>query len=411
MIVQARQNTACFAKEEAAMTLGLCMIVKDEAAVLGRCLDSAAGVFDEIVIVDTGSADETKPIARRYTKDVYDFAWRQDFAAARNFGFDRAAADYCMWMDADEILRPDDAAALRALKQTLCGKIGRYFLRTVIPAEDGRCALTFERVRIVRRAGARWRGRVHEDVFAGGAAAHAAICVTHLGKPTREPFRNLRIFARAFADGEKPDARQVYYFARELADCGLYAAAADAFRYFLQGDGWAEDKIAACLALARCLRALQRPREAEQALLQSFACAPPRAEACCALGDLCREAGRLRDAVFCEGGRLTGETQAMELDSSSARDPEGLYWPRCSLQCDDSRPWHGKAVMCRTATMKYVYRLYEKDEFYDLEKDPGELCNRIDDPACAEAVARLRERLLRWTVETADTVPRTTDPR
>ena len=120
---------------------------------------------------------------------------------------------------------------------------------------------------------------------------------------------------------------------------------------------------------------------------------------------------RLRDAVFCEGGRLTGETQAMELDSSSARDPEGLYWPRCSLQCDDSRPWHGKAVMCRTATMKYVCRLYEKDEFYDLEKDPGELCNRIDDPACAEAVARLRERLLRWTVETADTVPRTTDPR
>ena len=67
--------------------------------------------------------------------------------------------------------------------------------------------------------------------------------------------------------------------------------------------------------------------------------------------------------------------------------------------------------MCRTATMKYVCRLYEKDEFYDLEKDPGELCNRIDDPACAEAVARLRERLLRWTVETADTVPRTTDPR
>ena len=67
MIVQARQNAACFAKEEAAMTLGLCMIVKDEAAVLGRCLDSAAGVFDEIVIVDTGSTDETKPIARRYT--------------------------------------------------------------------------------------------------------------------------------------------------------------------------------------------------------------------------------------------------------------------------------------------------------------------------------------------------------
>ena len=46
-------------------------------------------------------------------------AWRQDFAAARNFGFDRAAADYCMWMDADEILRPDDAAALRAMRHIM----------------------------------------------------------------------------------------------------------------------------------------------------------------------------------------------------------------------------------------------------------------------------------------------------
>ena len=141
------------------MTLGLCMIVKDEAAVLGRCLDSAAGVFDEIIIVDTGSTDATKEIARRYTKDVFDFAWRQDFAAARNFSFAKATADYCMWLDADEVLLPKDAAALRALKETLSGAIGRYFLRTVIPAADGSCALTFERARIVRRGTALWQGR------------------------------------------------------------------------------------------------------------------------------------------------------------------------------------------------------------------------------------------------------------
>lgn len=118
-----------------------------------------------------------------------------------------------------------------------------------------------------------------------------------------------------------------------------------------------------------------------------------------------------RDAVFCEGGRRKGEQQAMEHESTSDNNPEGLYWPRISVQGDDSGPWHGKAVMCREAGAKYIYRLYEKDEFYDLASDPGERINRIDDPAYAETVARLRERTLRWLVETADTVPRVTDPR
>lgn len=119
----------------------------------------------------------------------------------------------------------------------------------------------------------------------------------------------------------------------------------------------------------------------------------------------------LRDAVFCEGGRLKGEIQAMEQESKQNQDRTGLYWPRLSLQCDDSGPWHGKAVMCRTDKYKYVYRLYEGDEFYDLVADPGERINRIDDPDCAPMVARLRERALRHMVETADTVPRKTDPR
>ena len=329
------------------MTLGLCMIVKDEAAVLGRCLDSAAGVFDEIVIVDTGSTDETKTIARRYTKDVYDFAWRQDFAAARNFGFDRAAADYCMWMDADEILRPDDAAALRALKQTLCGKIGRYFLRTVIPAEDGRCALTFERgahraqsrrplagtgcTRTCSRAAQPPMRRSASPTSASRRASPSATCAS-----SRGPLPTAKSRTRG----------QVYYFARELADCGLYAAAADAFRYFLQGDGWAEDKIAACLALARCLRALQRPREAEQALLQSFACAPPRAEACCALGDLCREAGRLRDAVFWYQLALdVGPTRGSALPTPTAAGSS----PACGCACVTTASGRGSAPAAGTS--------------------------------------------------------------
>ena len=62
-------------------TISLCMIVKNEESVLARCLDSVRGIADEIILVDTGSTDATKDIARRYTDKVFDFVWVDDFAA------------------------------------------------------------------------------------------------------------------------------------------------------------------------------------------------------------------------------------------------------------------------------------------------------------------------------------------
>ncbi|MCY3832683.1 MAG: sulfatase-like hydrolase/transferase [Chloroflexi bacterium] len=117
-----------------------------------------------------------------------------------------------------------------------------------------------------------------------------------------------------------------------------------------------------------------------------------------------------RDAVFCEGGRRFGEEQAMEKDSSSFYDPTGLYWPRVQLQGSEAGE-HSKATMCRTRDFKYVRRLYELDELYDLRRDPGEVRNRIDDPAYAGVVIEMRERMLTWYQETCDVVPYKTDLR
>jgi arylsulfatase A-like enzyme len=120
-----------------------------------------------------------------------------------------------------------------------------------------------------------------------------------------------------------------------------------------------------------------------------------------------------RDAAFCEGGRRKGEIQAMERESVSAQGvaETGLYSPRIRLQITDDGPYHTKAAMCRTKTHKYIMRLYEQDELYDLVADPMETTNRIDDPAYAGIRLQLKERLLLWYMETCDVVPRKTDKR
>lgn len=99
--------------------ISLCMIVKNEEKVLARCLDSLHGLMDEIIIVDTGSADKTKEIAARYTDQVYDFDWIDDFSAARNFAFSKATKDYIYSADADEVLDAENWAKFDVLKRNL----------------------------------------------------------------------------------------------------------------------------------------------------------------------------------------------------------------------------------------------------------------------------------------------------
>lgn len=82
----------------------LCMIVKDEEESLADCLNSASPLVDDMIIVDTGSTDQTKKIAKQFTRCVYDYTWRDDFADARNFALNQSDADWVLWLDADERL-------------------------------------------------------------------------------------------------------------------------------------------------------------------------------------------------------------------------------------------------------------------------------------------------------------------
>ena len=93
--------------------LSVCLIAKNEAVHLARCLASVRGLADEIVFVDTGSTDVTVDIAQSYGARIFHFAWQDDFSLARNFSLEQAKGDWILVLDADESIAEQDHAAIR----------------------------------------------------------------------------------------------------------------------------------------------------------------------------------------------------------------------------------------------------------------------------------------------------------
>ena len=104
------------------ISLSLCMIVKNEEKVLPRILKPMKEIVDKILICDTGSTDRTKEIIREFTAEVYDFPWKNDFSAARNFISEKVSTDYWMWLDADDIVSEPEQKKIQRLKEEHSGK-------------------------------------------------------------------------------------------------------------------------------------------------------------------------------------------------------------------------------------------------------------------------------------------------
>ena len=93
-------------------TITACLIVKNEEEFIGQCLESIKRIATQIIVVDTGSDDDTIQIAENYGAQVFHFDWCDDFAAARNFGLEKASGDWVLIIDADEVLTPEGMAGL-----------------------------------------------------------------------------------------------------------------------------------------------------------------------------------------------------------------------------------------------------------------------------------------------------------
>ena len=281
------------------MEISLCMIVRNEQAHLAQCLDSVTDAVDEIVILDTGSTDGTKEIARRYTQSVFDYVWREDFAAARNAAFAHATKPYLMWMDADDVL--EEKEKLLELKQRLDGHVDAVMMPYVCGRRrDGQPSLVFYRERIVRAgAGFAFEGRVHEAMRVFGNIIREEIAIRHTGdhaKTSNE--RNQRIYETWIAQGGELSPRDWHYYARELMTAQRYEEAERIFHRVTRETVWKEIRIDAQAKRAQCLLQLERSNEARAELLSALAIDAPRAQLLCLLGQCEMQAGREHAALF-----------------------------------------------------------------------------------------------------------------
>jgi len=200
------------------ITVSVCMIVKNESQILARCLDSLKGIWDELIIVDTGSSDETVRIAKKYTDKVYDFEWCNDFSKARNFCIDKATCDYIYSADADEILEGDNYDKFIALKECLDTQIDvvqMYYGNqldngTVYNFDKELRPKLFKRVKPIR-----FVEPIHETLSIEPIIFDSDIVITH--KPTSlHTSRDLSTFKRMIQAGEILSKRLQKFLDREL---------------------------------------------------------------------------------------------------------------------------------------------------------------------------------------------------
>jgi glycosyltransferase involved in cell wall biosynthesis len=219
-------------------TVSLCMIVRNEEANLAECLACVDGLFDECIVVDTGSTDATKAVAERLGARIFDFTWVDDFAAARNESRRHATGEWVFWLDADDRIDAVNRQRLGAL----IGRLGTFdvgrnpvFMVSCLSQKPGEAKdFRMSQARLFARgANLHWVGAVHERIECvtdDVITVHATdVEIRHLGyqDPTefaRKQFRDLCLLERQYLVNPD-DPLTLFYLARIHHSQGRYAEA------------------------------------------------------------------------------------------------------------------------------------------------------------------------------------------
>ena len=189
----------------AAHPLSLSMIVRDESKFLDGCLRSVRGIASEIIVVDTGSADDTAEIAAGHGAKVFHSRWCDDFSASRNESLRHCTGEWVLVMDADERLAPGQEGRLERCLEDREAAAHTLLVRSVSTLPTGPSVVVMPYARLFRRdPRIRFEGTIHEQISpaierVGGKTARSSLVIEHLGYGLgvaglqRKTERNLRL--------------------------------------------------------------------------------------------------------------------------------------------------------------------------------------------------------------------------
>lgn len=216
-------------------TVSVCMIVKNEQKVLQRCLESLKGLYEELIIVDTGSTDNTKNIASAYTNKIYDFVWIDDFSAARNFAFSLCTQQYIYTVDADEVLDETNRNKFLILKQNILPEI-EIVQMYYVNSKNENSVYNFQkelRPKLFKRLREFvWIDPIHERVRLQPIVYDSDIEILHMpeGEHTN---RDLSILTKLTQQGKVFSDTLFKMYARELFKAGTTQQLTKSKPYFL----------------------------------------------------------------------------------------------------------------------------------------------------------------------------------
>ncbi len=264
--------------------ISLCMIVKNEEDVIERCLQSVCNLVDEIIIVDTGSKDNTKQIAKKFTDKIFDFTWCDDFSKARNYAISKASYEYIMWLDSDDVVPKETFDFLLKQKQKLTKDC--YMLKYNVAFDNEKPTFSFYRERILKNnESCKFVGAVHECIVPFGEIEKFNVAINHKKIRVGDTNRNLKIYNK-LKKQRKFNAREQYYYSRELFDHKKYKQCITNLKKLLKiQDVWVENRIESLTLLYDCYLVCGENEKAVSYLFQTFYYDTPRANVCCKIAD------------------------------------------------------------------------------------------------------------------------------
>lgn len=272
------------------ITMSLCMIVKNEEKVLRRCLDSLKGLFEEIIIADTGSTDGTKEIALEYTDKVYDYEWIDDFADARNFVFSKATMEYIYSADADEMLDEKNRARFMKLKEALLPEVEivqMWYVNTREYATTENFDKEYRPKLFRRLRPFTWIDAIHESVNLNPVVYDSDIEILHMPEGNHAG-RDLRVFRKQIKQGRILSKKLLTMYARELFIAGEaedFLAAEEGFFQMAMDLRRSPEELDYCYCvLARIWRLKNCPEEFFKWALKNLVISP--------CSEMCNEVGQ-----------------------------------------------------------------------------------------------------------------------